>query len=171
MCGPRFWSYGHRNVQGATLNPATGELWTVEHGPRGGDELNIPRKGKDYGWPTITYGIEYSGQPIGKSLTAQEGMEQPVYYWDPVIAPGGMTFYTGSLFPAWQGSLFIGAMGGRHLVRLTLQGDRVVGEERLLTDLPPQAERIRDVRQGPDGALYVITDVAKGRLLKLVPKK
>ena len=168
---PEIWSYGHRNVQGATLHPTTGELWSIEHGPRGGDELNIPRKGKDYGWPTITYGIEYNGQPIGASLTAREGMEQPVYYWDPVIAPGGMTFYTGTLFPAWQGSLFIGAMGGKHLVRLTIDGERVVGEERLLTDLQPQTERIRDVNQGPDGALYFITDNAKGRLMKIVPKK
>jgi aldose sugar dehydrogenase len=172
---PEIWSYGHRNVQGATLHPTTGELWSIEHGPRGGDELNIPRKGKDYGWPTITYGIEYNGQPIGASLTAKEGMEQPVYYWDPVIAPGGMTFYTGTLFPAWQGSLFIGSMdgpeGGQHIVRLTLDGSRVVGEERLLTDLKPQRERIRDVNQGPDGALYFITDNAKGRLMKIVPKK
>jgi glucose/arabinose dehydrogenase len=168
---PEIWSYGHRNVQGATLHPTTGELWSIEHGPRGGDELNISRKGKDYGWPTITYGIEYNGRPISDSLTAKDGMEQPIYYWDPVIAPGGMTFYTGALFPAWQGSLFIGAMGGKHLVRLTISGERVVGEERLLTDLQPQTERIRDVGEGPDGALYFITDNAKGRLMKIVPGK
>ena len=164
---PEIWSYGHRNVQGATLNPATGELWTIEHGPRGGDELNIARKGRDYGWPTITYGIEYDGRPIGESLTQQANMEQPVYYWDPVIAPGGMTFYTGALFPAWRNSLFIGGLASRALVRLTVEGERVTGEERLLADLNA---RIRDVAQGPDGALYLLTDEQNGRLLKLVPK-
>ena len=165
---PEIWSYGHRNVQGATLNPASGDLWTIEHGPRGGDEINIPRRGKDYGWPTITYGIEYSGQPIGDSLTAKEGMEQPIYYWDPVIAPGGMTFYTGKLFPAWRNSLFIGGMASQALVRLTIDGEKVTGEERLLTDLKA---RIRDVNEGPDGALYLITDDKAGRLIKLVPKQ
>lgn len=164
---PEIWSIGHRNIQGATLHPQTGELWTIEHGARGGDELNIPRKGKDYGWPTITYGIEYQGGPITGDITAKEGMEQPVYYWDPVIAPGGMTFYTGSLFPEWKNSLFIGGLGSTHLVRLSLDGEKVVGEERLLTDLK---ERLRDVVQGPDGALYLVTDNKDGRLLKLVPK-
>ena len=163
---PEIWSYGHRNIQGAALHPLTGELWTIEHGTRAGDELNIPRKGKDYGWPTIAYGIEYGGGTITGGITAKEGMEQPIYYWDPVIAPGGMTFYTGSLFPAWKNSLFIGGLGSTHLVRLGLNGDRVVGEERLLTDLK---ERIRDVVQGPEGALYIITD--SGRFVKLVPKK
>jgi len=163
---PEIWSSGHRNIQGAALHPATGELWEVEHGARGGDEINIARKGRDYGWPTITYGLEYSGQPIGAGLTSQSGMEQPVYYWDPVIAPGGMEFYTGQLFPAWRGNLFIGGMGSTHLARLVLDGDKAVGEERLLVDLK---ERIRDVRQGPDGAIYVATDNAKGRVLKLVP--
>ena len=110
---PEIWSFGHRNVQGATLNPATGELWSVEHGTRGGDEINIPRKGKDYGWPTIAYGIEYQGGPITGGITAKEGMEQPIYYWDPVIAPSGMTFYTGDLFPAWKGNLFIGGLGSQ----------------------------------------------------------
>ena len=161
-----IWSYGHRNIQGAALHPGTGELWEVEHGARGGDELNIARKGKDYGWPTITYGLEYSGQPIGEGITAKDGMEQPLYYWDPVIAPGGMEFYTGTLFPAWRNNVFIGGLASLHLVRLVLDGDKVVGEERLLTDLK---ERIRDVRQGPDGALYVVTDSAKGRVLKIVP--
>jgi glucose/arabinose dehydrogenase len=167
---PEIWSLGHRNVQAATLNPATGELWEVEHGTRGGDEINIPRKGKDYGWPTIAYGIEYQGGPITGDITAKVGMEQPLYYWDPVIAPSGMVFYTGDLFPAWKGNLFIGGLGSTNLVRLTVKGDRIVDEERLLTDLTPNRERIRDVRQGPDGALYVLTDNPKGRILKLVPK-
>ena len=172
---PEIWSYGHRNIQGATLHPTTGELWEVEHGTRGGDELNIARKGRDYGWPTIAYGIEYNGQPITGGITAKAGMEQPIYYWDPVIAPGNMTFYTGSLFPAWRGNLFIGGLGSTHLVRLVLDGEKVVGEERLLTDLQPQRERIRDVRQGPDGALYVLTVRSQndpaGRILKLVPRQ
>jgi glucose/arabinose dehydrogenase len=167
---PEIWSIGHRNVQAATLHPTTGELWEVEHGTRGGDEINIARKGKDYGWPTIAYGIEYRGGPITGGITAKEGMEQPLYYWDPVIAPSGMVFYTANLFPAWKGSLFIGGMVSTNLVRLTLEGEKVVGEERLLTDLQPERERIRDVRQGPDGALYLLTDNAKGRLLKIVPK-
>ena len=162
---PTIWSYGHRNMQGAALHPETGALWTVEHGARGGDEINIPAAGKDYGWPTITYGIEYSGDPIGEGITAREGMEQPVYYWDPVIAPSGMAFYDGDLFPPWQGNLFIGALGGEHLARLTLEGERVVGEERLLVD----RARIRDVRVGPDGAVYLLTDEGDGELLALVP--
>jgi glucose/arabinose dehydrogenase len=166
-----IWSIGHRNIQAATLHPATGELWEVEHGTRGGDELNVARKGKDYGWPTIAYGIEYQGPPITGGIQQKEGMEQPRYYWDPVIAPSGMVFYTGRLFPAWQNSLFIGGMGSTNLVRLTLKGEQVVGEERLLQDLQPARERIRDVRQGPDGALYLLTDSAMGRILKLVPKK
>jgi glucose/arabinose dehydrogenase len=165
---PEIWSIGHRNIQGAALHPKTGELWTIEHGTRGGDELNISRKGKDYGWPTIAYGIEYFGGTITGGIQAKEGMEQPVYYWDPVIAPGGMTFYTGSLFPAWRNSVFIGGMGSTHLVRLTIEGDRVVGEERLLTDL---RERIRDVVQGPEGALYLCTDSRSGRVLKLLPRR
>ena len=162
---PQIWSYGHRNIQSAAINPATGELWTVEHGPRGGDELNIPRRGKDYGWPTINYGLEYSGKPIGEGITARDGMEQPVYYWDPVIAPSGMAFYNADLFPAWKGSLFVGGLRDKDLVRLTLDGDKVVGEERLLADLK---QRIRDVRVGPDGAVYVLTD--GGSLIKLAPK-
>jgi aldose sugar dehydrogenase len=166
---PEIWSIGHRNVQGATINPATGELWEVEHGTRGGDEINIARKGKDYGWPTIAYGIEYRGVAITDGITAKAGMEQPLYYWDPVIAPSGMTFYTGSLFPAWKGNLFIGGMASTNLVRVVLDGEKVIGEERLLTDLTPERERIRDVRQGPDGALYLLTDNPKGRVLKLMP--
>lgn len=168
---PEIWSLGHRNIQSATLHPATGELWEVEHGTRGGDEINIARKGKDYGWPTIAYGIEYRGGPITGGITAQDGMEQPLYYWDPVIGPSGMTFYTGNLFPEWKGSLFVGGHATLDLVRLTLDGEKVVGEERLLKDLQPKPERVRDVRQGPDGALYVVTDSAQGRVLKLVPKR
>jgi glucose/arabinose dehydrogenase len=165
---PEIWSIGHRNIQAATLHPTTGELWEIEHGTRGGDEINIARKGKDYGWPTIAYGIEYRGGPITGGIQQKEGMEQPLYYWDPVIAPSGMAFYTGNLFPAWKGNLFVGGLATRDLVRLELQGDKVVGEERLLKDLK---ERIRAVRVGPDDALYVLTDSPKGRLLKLVPKK
>jgi glucose/arabinose dehydrogenase len=168
---PEIWSFGHRNIQSAALNPATGELWEVEHGTRGGDEINIARKGRDYGWPTIAYGIEYRGGPITGGITQQEGMEQPLYYWDPIIGPSGMAFYTGSLFPEWKGNLFIGGHGTRDLVRLELKGDTVVAEERLLKDLQPKPEAIRDVRQGPDGALYLLTDGSNGRLLKLIPTK
>jgi aldose sugar dehydrogenase len=163
---PEIWSLGHRNIQSAALNPRTGELWEVEHGTRGGDEVNIARKGRDYGWPTIAYGIEYGGGQITGGITAKEGMEQPVYYWDPVIAPSGMAFYTGDKFPDWRGSLFVGGLAGQALVRLTLDGDKVVGEERLSQD--GLGARIRDVDQGPDGLLYVLTD--GGKLLKLTPK-
>jgi aldose sugar dehydrogenase len=165
---PEIWSLGHRNVQAAALHPTSGELWEVEHGARGGDELNIARKGKDYGWPTIAYGIEYRGGPITGGITAKDGMEQPRYYWDPVIAPSGMAFYTANLFPAWRGSLFIGGHATNDLVRLDLDGERVTGEERLLVG---QGHRVRDVRQGPEGALYVLTDASNGKLLKLVPKR
>jgi aldose sugar dehydrogenase len=167
---PEIWSFGHRNIQAAALHPATGELWETEHGTRGGDELNVSRKGLDYGWPTIAYGIEYGGGQITGGKQQKAGMEQPRYYWDPNIAPSGMVFYTGTLFPAWRNSLFIGGLGSLNLVRLTLNGERVTGEERLLQDLQPQRERIRDVRQGPDGALYLLTDNARGRVLKLVPR-
>ena len=163
---PEIWSYGHRNSQGATLAP-DGSLWTHEHGARGGDELNQPQAGKDYGWPTITYGMEYSGKPIGAGLTAKEGMEQPVYYWDPVIAPAGMAFYEADLFPAWKGNILIGGLASKAVVRLVMQDGKVVGEERLLTDLN---ERIRDVVVGPDGALYLATDSKNGRVLKVTPK-
>jgi glucose/arabinose dehydrogenase len=168
---PEIWSIGHRNIQAATLHPTTGELWEVEHGTRGGDEINIARKGKDYGWPTIAYGIEYQGAPITGGITAKDGMEQPLYYWDPVIAPSGMFFYTGDLFPQWKGSLFIGGLLSTNIVRLDVQGEKVTGEERLLKDLQPKPERIRDLEQGPDGAIYFITDSPQGRLLKLIPKK
>jgi glucose/arabinose dehydrogenase len=163
---PEIWSYGHRNVQAAAINPKTGEIWEIEHGTNGGDELNIPRKGRDYGWPTIAYGIEYNGGTITGGITQAPGMEQPVYYWDPVIAPSGMIFYTGKLFPAWKGSLFVGGLRDMRLTRLTLKSDKVVGEERLLGDL---RKRIRDVVQGPDGAVYVLTDSNDGEILKLVP--
>jgi glucose/arabinose dehydrogenase len=162
-----MWSLGHRNIQSAALHPTTGELWEVEHGTRGGDEINVARKGKDYGWPTIAYGIEYRGGPITGGITAQAGMEQPLYYWDPNIGPSGMAFYTANAFPAWKGSLFIGGHGSRDLVRVTVDGEKVTGEERLLVDLK---EAIRDVRQGPDGALYLLTDGSAGKVLKLAPK-
>jgi glucose/arabinose dehydrogenase len=161
-----IWSYGHRNVQGAALEPESGRLWTVEHGARGGDELNHPEAGKNYGWPVITYGVDYSGMRIGEG-TAKAGMEQPVYYWDPVIAPSGATFYTGDAFPDWRGSLFVGSLRPGALVRLGIAGDRVTTEERLLGDVG----RVRDVVQGPDGLLYLLTDEANGRILRVEPAK
>ncbi|HEY0684634.1 MAG TPA: PQQ-dependent sugar dehydrogenase [Steroidobacter sp.] len=163
---PEIWSYGHRNIQAATLD-ASGKLWTIEHGPRGGDELNQPQAGLNYGWPVITYGIEYSGPKIGEGITAKEGLEQPVYYWDPVIAPSGMIVYDGSMFPEWQGNIFVGGMASMKLVRLQLQEGKVVGEEWLLSD---RGRRIRDVKQGPDGAIYVVTEAPDGELLKLSRK-
>jgi glucose/arabinose dehydrogenase len=162
---PEIWSYGHRNVQAAALHPQTHDLWTVEHGARGGDELNRPEAGKNYGWPVITYGVDYSGARIGEG-TARPGMEQPVYYWDPSIAPSGAAFYTADVYPGWRGSLLIGGLVSRVLVRLSLDAGRVVREERHLADL---GERIRDVRQGPDGFVYVLTDSAEGRILRVVP--
>jgi glucose/arabinose dehydrogenase len=162
---PEIWSLGHRNVQAAALNPATGELWTVEHGARGGDEVNIPQKGKNYGWPVISYGVDYSGAKIGEG-TAKPGFEQPVYYWDPSIAPSGMAFYTGDKFPAWRGSLLVGALAGRLVSRLETSGSKVTAEERILHGL---GERIRDVRQGPDGFVYLLTDASDGRVLRLKP--
>jgi glucose/arabinose dehydrogenase len=161
-----IFTLGHRNVQAAVLHPTTGELWTVEHGARGGDEINIVRAGRNYGWPIITYGIDYSGDKIGEGITQREGMEQPLYYWDPSIAPSGAAFYEAELFPAWKGSLFVGALAGKHLARLTLEGERVIGEERLLVD----RARIRDVRVGPMGALFVLTDESDGEILSLVPR-
>ncbi len=162
---PEIWSYGHRNVQGAALHPGTGQLWTIEHGAQGGDELNHPQGGKNYGWPIITYGVDYSGAKIGIGTKAP-GMEQPVHYWDPSIAPSGLLFYTGTAYPGWQGSVFTGSLKFGALVRLVLQGDAVTHEERLLQDL---GERIRDVRQGPDGLIYLLTDSPEGRVLRLNP--
>ncbi len=161
-----IWSIGHRNVQGAAINPATGKLWTIEHGARGGDEINVPQPGKNYGWPVITYGRDYSGAKIGIG-TANDGMEQPIYYWDPSIAPSGAAFYTADLMPEWKDNLFVGALAGQALHRLVLDGDRIVGEEVLLKDL---RHRIRDVRQGPDGALYLLTDEDDGKLLRVAPR-
>ena len=162
---PEIWSYGHRNVQSAALHPETGQLWTVEHGALGGDELNHPEAGKNYGWPVITYGVDYSGAKIGEG-TAKPGMEQPVYYWDPVIAPSGMAFYTGDAFPDWKGSILIGSLTPGLLVRLTLKDGGVAREERYLGDL---RERIRDVQQGPDGLIYLVTDSRDGRVLRVRP--
>jgi glucose/arabinose dehydrogenase len=164
---PEIWSYGHRNLQAAAINSTTGKLWTVEHGARGGDEVNVPQAGKNYGWPVITYGRDYSFLKIGEG-TAKAGLEQPVYYWDPSIAPSGMTFYTGDLIPEWKGNLFVGALAGQALHRLVLDGEKIVGEERLLGDL---GERIRDVRSGPDGAIWLLTDSPEGRVLRVVPAK
>lgn len=163
---PNIWSLGHRNIQSATLD-AQGRLWTVEHGARGGDELNRPEPGKNYGWPLITYGEEYSGKPISEGATQKAGLEQPVYYWDPVIAPSGMALYDGALFPALKGSLLIGSMREQHVARLVLKDDKVVGEERLFTDI---GGRVRDVTVGPDGAIYVLTDEEDGKLIRITPK-
>ncbi len=162
---PEVWSYGHRNPQGAALHPMTGRLWIHEHGARGGDEINIPRPGRNYGWPVIAFGRHYSGGKIGVG-THKEGMEQPIYYWDPSIAPSGMAFYAGDRFPKWHGNLFVGALKFRLLVRLVLDGESVVKEERILDGLN---ERIRDVRQGPDGYLYLLTDSNDGRILRIEP--
>lgn len=162
---PELYTYGHRNPQGLALNPNTGDIWLSEHGPRGGDEINRLKAGSNYGWPTITYGIEYSGEKVGAGIQQQDGMEQPVYYWDPVVSPSGMTFYTGNRVPEWQNNLFIGALSGMHIVRLAIENNKVVGEERLLAS---ENQRFRDVTQGPDGALYAITD--GGKLYKIDKK-
>jgi glucose/arabinose dehydrogenase len=164
---PEIWDLGHRNVQASAFDER-GRLWTVEHGAKGGDELNLIEKGKNYGWPVVTYGEEYSGEAFAGAVTAREGFEQPVYYWDPVIAPSGMQFYTGDAFPAWRGSLFVGGLASQRLVRLVIEGNRVVGEEHLLAE---RGKRVRDVRQGPDGALYVVTDESDGELLKIAPRR
>ncbi len=163
---PETWTLGHRNVQAAAFDPQ-GRLWVVEMGPQGGDELNLIEKGKNYGWPLVTYGEEYSGRPVPNAVTAREGFEQPVYYWDPVIAPSGAQFYTGNAFPEWQGNLFVGGMKDRVLVRLRLENGKVTGEEHLLKD---RNQRVRDVRQGPDGALYLVTDQLNGELWKVTPR-
>ena len=162
---PEIWSYGHRNVQAAALDPETGQLWTVEHGARGGDELNHPEAGKNYGWPVISYGVHYSYFKIGEG-TAKQGMEQPVYYWDPVIAPSGMVFYTGNLFAGWKNNVLIGSLTPGLLVRLVMKDGKVAQEERYLGDL---RERIRDVGQAPDGSLYLLTDARNGQILRITP--
>jgi aldose sugar dehydrogenase len=166
------FAHGFKDPEGAALNPQTGALWVIDHGPQGGDEINIVRAGRDYGWPDVTYGVQYDARQadgrknvkVGTGLSAKEGIEQPIYFWAPSIAPSGMAFYTGDLFPEWKGNLFVGAMAGEHLVRLVLDGDKVVAEEKLLVDLK---QRIREVRQGPDGALYIF---AGSSLVRLTPR-
>ena len=162
---PEIWSYGHRNPQGLAFHPQTGDLWLSEMGPRGGDELNLVREGRNYGWPTIGYGIEYNGQKVGAGITQQEGLEQPVYYWDPVLSPSGMTFYSGDAIPEWRNNVFICGLNSKHIARLVLNNNRVVGEERLLAN---ENQRFRDITQGRDGALYAVTD--EGRLYRIARK-
>jgi glucose/arabinose dehydrogenase len=162
---PEIFSLGHRNAEGLAFDPARGVLWEHENGPKGGDEINVIHAGVNYGWPEITYGADYSGEPVG-SGTQKPGLAQPFYYWDPSIAPSGLTVYTGDLFPSWKGDLLVGALKGRRLVRLQIRDGRVAAEEVLLTELN---ERIRDVRQGPDGAVYILTDNSAGRILRLTP--
>jgi glucose/arabinose dehydrogenase len=162
---PEIYTYGHRNVQGIAFHPETGALWEAEMGPRGGDELNLITPGKNYGWPVITYGIEYQGAKIGNAIQQQEGMEQPVYYWDPVISMSGITFYTGDTVPEWKNNLFLACLSGNHICRLQIENNKVTGEERLLAD---EGQRFRDVTQGKDGALYAVTD--EGRLYKISKK-
>ena len=162
---PEIWSYGHRNSQGATLDPRTGRLWEIEHGPMGGDEINLPEPGRNYGWPVITYGREYSGAQVGEGITAKEGMEQPVHYWVPSIACSGMAFHDGRGFPAWEDQLFVGALAAQQLVRLVVTPEgKVTHEERFAI-----GKRVRDVREGPDGALYLATDEDAGEILRVVP--
>jgi glucose/arabinose dehydrogenase len=165
---PEIWAYGLRNAEGLAFNPANGELWEQEHGPKGGDEINIVRKGANYGWPVVSYGVNYDGTPVGAGKQRADGMADSVWHWTPSIAPSGMAFYTGNLFPGWKGSLINGALKFELIARLALDGDKVTKEERLLQDLH---ERIRDVRQGPDGALYLLTDNAAGRILRVAPAK
>ena len=162
---PEVWSYGHRNPQGAALHPESGKLWVHEHGARGGDEINVPLAGRNYGWPVISYGRHYWGGSIGEGQQ-KAGLEQPIYYWDPSIAPSGMAFYTGDIFPKWRGNLLVGALKFQLVARLELEGETVVAEERLLEGLD---QRIRDVRQGPDGFLYLLTDSDDGRILRVEP--
>jgi glucose/arabinose dehydrogenase len=161
---PEIWSLGHRNVQGIAIQPGTGAVWTIEHGTRGGDEVNLDKAGLNYGWPNAAYGVEYAGGQINSGATEAEGTEQPVYYWDPVIAPGGAVFYQGAMFPGWDGDLLVAGLKEKHISRLVIEDDRVVGEERLLTEL---GERVRDVAIGPDGAVWAITDEDDGKLVRL----
>jgi glucose/arabinose dehydrogenase len=163
---PELYTYGHRNVQGLAFNPATGDLWESEFGPRGGDEINLIRAGRNYGWPVITYAIEYSGSKVGEGIQQKEGMEQPIYYWDPVISPSGITFCSSDSIPEWKNNLFVSSLSGMHIDRLVIQNDKVTGEERLLTQ---ESQRFRDIIQGRDGALYAITD--QGRLYRIGKKK
>lgn len=163
---PEIWSLGHRNIQGAALGP-DGVLWTVEHGPKGGDELNQPKQGHNYGWPLVTYGIDYSGQPIGDGITQMPDAEQPVYYWDPVIAPGGMTFYDGAMFPDWQGDLLIGGLKANAIVRLDIHNSRVKGEGRHLQGIG----RVRDIAVAADGAIMVLTDSSDGAIIRVTPRR
>jgi len=163
---PLIWSIGHRNVQGAALDPATGKLWTLEHGPQGGDELNQPLSGKNYGWPVITYGIEYAGGPVGEGITAKEGLEQPVYYWKPSIATSSLLLYTGDLFPEWKGNFLVGALKYMQVQRLVMKDGEVVAHEVLAEDI---GERVRDLKQGPDGAVYIVTDDG-GRIVRMAPE-
>ena len=165
---PEIWSYGHRNIQGADIHPVTGKLWTIEHGPRGGDELNVPEPGRNYGWPVVSHGLEYSGELVGSGQKRMSGMEDPIAVWTPVIAPGGMTFYRGDLISAWKGNLLISGLRSRALVRLELAGRRVVHEERLLESL---GHRIRDVAVGPEGAVHALTDERDGKILRLTPAR
>ncbi len=165
---PEIWATGVRNPEGLAFNPANGELWEQEHGPKGGDEINIVRKGANYGWPVVSYGVNYDGTPVGTGKERADGMADSVWHWTPSIAPSGMAFYTGDLFPGWKGSLINGALKFELVARLTLDGDKVTQEERLLQGLH---ERIRDVRQGPDGALYLLTDNTAGRILRVAPAK
>jgi glucose/arabinose dehydrogenase len=162
---PELYSYGHRNVQGLAINPETGDLWETEFGPRGGDEVNRILPGKNYGWPTITYGIEYSGKQIGDVIQQKEGMEQPIYYYDPVISPSGITFYDGKQIPEWKNNLFISSLSGMHICRLVIKDNKVIGEERLLLS---ENQRFRDITEGIDGALYAVTD--QGRLYRIGKK-
>ncbi len=161
---PELWSLGHRNPQGAALHPSSGQLWMSEHGPKGGDEVNVPKAGRNYGWPVITHGVNYSGLKVGEGISEKPGYEQPLWHWTPSIAPSGLAFYTADRFPAWRGSLFAGSLKFGLLSRLTLDGEKVLAEERLLEGLN---QRIRDVRQGPDGALYLLTDQGDGALLRV----
>jgi aldose sugar dehydrogenase len=163
---PEIWSYGHRNIQAAAIHPETGQLWEIEHGPQGGDELNIVEPGANYGWPVVSHGVNYDGTPVGTGQAQQAGMVDPIHTWTPVIAPSGMIFYTGQAFPGWRGDLFVGGLKSTALVRLELDGTRVAHEERLLEDL---GKRIRDVVQGPDGALYLLTDEDNGEVLRISP--
>jgi glucose/arabinose dehydrogenase len=162
---PEIFSYGHRNVQGLAFHPQTGDLWNSEMGPKGGDEINLVHPGLNYGWPTITYGLEYSGEKVGAGITKQNGLEQPVYYWDPVLSPSGMTFYGGDLIPEWKNNLFIAGLSSKHIARIVIRDNKVVGEERLLAN---EGQRFRDVTQGKDGALYAVTD--EGRLYRIGKK-